>query len=291
MAPLIELVRVRQWIKNAFVLAPLFFGAVFFDPAAIYKGMVAFAAFCLIASAVYILNDWRDIEADRVHEKKRLRPLPSGRVSVPVALTMMVLLAGGSAALIYFGRLPLGFAAIVLAYVAINVGYSMGLKQIAVLELFLLSSGFVLRLLAGGVAIGVELSPWIIIATGCVAMLIAVGKRRGDIVQQNDKQAMRASLAGYNLAYLDGVLSMLTSATLIVYLLFCVSPYATQKYSQYVLFTSLPVAFGILRYVQLLKVYGEGEAPTDLVTKDRPLMATVVVFLIMFGALVYKGRL
>jgi decaprenyl-phosphate phosphoribosyltransferase len=249
--------------------------------------LAAFAIFCLLASSVYVFNDLCDLSADREHEKKRTRPLPSGRVSVPVAIACGVALLAGAIALTVVAKMPVPFIAVVASYLLINLAYSLGLKQVALLELFFVSSGFVLRLLAGGIAIGVELSPWILVATGCLAMLMTVGKRRGDIAQENDKKARRASLAGYNLAYLDGVLSMLTSVTLVVYLLFCISDYATQRFGQFVLLTAAPVAYGVLRYVQLIKVYGAGEAPTDLVIKDRPLMATLVIFVAIFAMLIY----
>lgn len=287
MKALLELMRPRQWIKNGFVLAPLFFGADLLHRAAVMHALTAMIAFCLASSAVYIFNDWRDMDADRVHAKKKKRPLPSGRVSVGAALSTMLALLAGAAAVVILGRLPPAFGLIILLYLAINLGYSLGLKQVAVIELFLVSSGFILRLVGGGIALDVTLSPWIVVATGTVALLLATGKRRGDIARRNDAQGARKSLAGYNLPFLDSVLSALAGATLVVYLLFCVSDYAVGRYGSYVLVTAIPVAIGLMRYLQLIIVYEDGDSPSDLVLRDRGLFATILIFIAIFGVMIY----
>jgi decaprenyl-phosphate phosphoribosyltransferase len=287
MTAVLELIRVRQWVKNGFVLAPLFFGANLFHHTAVMHAMTALLAFCLASSGVYVFNDWRDMAADRMHAVKKNRPLASGRVSVPAALVIMALLFAGTAAVIWIGRLPQPFAEIILLYLVINLGYSLGLKQVTVIELLMISSGFVLRLLAGGVALSVALSPWIVIATATIALLLATGKRRGDIVRGNDAGQARKSLAGYSLAYLDNVLAALVGATLVVYLLFCVSDYAVGRYGSNVLLTAIPVAAGLMRYLQLLVVYGDGDSPSDLVMRDKGLVAAVLIFIAIFGSLIY----
>ena len=287
MTGFVELIRLRQWVKNGFVLAPLFFGKDLFHRAAVAHALAALAAFCLASSAVYIFNDWRDMEADRVHLVKRHRPLPSGRISVPMALITLVLLLAGAAGIIVLGGLPANFWLIIGLYLALNLGYSLGLKQVTIVELLLVSSGFVLRLLAGGVALAVPLSQWIVIATGTIALLITTGKRRGDIAQKNDSQMARKSLAGYNLAYLDGVLAALTGATFVVFLLFCASDYAVGRYGPNILITAIPVAAGLMRYLQLIIVYGDGDSPSDLVLRDKGLLAAVTVFIAIFAVLLY----
>ncbi len=288
MTALLELIRIRQWVKNGFVLAPLFFGKDLLHRDAVLHALMAMAVFCLASSAVYIFNDWRDIEADRVHALKKSRPLASGRIGVPAALALMLALLAGCAALIWLSAMPPRFWIIVGLYLAVNLGYSLGLKHVTVVELLLVSSGFVLRLLAGGIALAVTLSPWIIIATGTIALLITTGKRRGDIARQNDVSQARKSLAGYNLAYLDGVLAALTGATFVVFLLFCASDYAVARYGANVLITAVPVAAGLMRYLQLIIVYGDGASPSDLVMRDKGLLASVVVFIAIFGVLIYR---
>jgi decaprenyl-phosphate phosphoribosyltransferase len=283
----LELLRVRQWVKNVFILAPLFFGSEAANVAAVTRAIVALIVFCLVSSAVYIFNDWRDVKADQQHATKRSRPLASGRVRVPVALAIMLSLIAAAAAIVYLVRLPAGFAVTVAIYMAINIGYSLGIKQVSVVELFFVASGFVMRLIGGAVAIQVVLSPWIIIATAMLALLMAVGKRRGDIVRQNDALQARKSLAGYNSAFLDSVLTALTGGTIVVYLLFCVSDYAVARFGASVLITSVLVTLGLLRYLQLIIVRGRGESPTDLVLGDPGLLAILAVFGATFAYLIY----
>jgi 4-hydroxybenzoate polyprenyltransferase len=199
----------------------------------------------------------------------------------------MVLLAAGAVAIAFIAELPKMFFGTLGAYVLVNLFYSLGLKQVPIVELFLVSSGFVLRLLAGAYAISVELSPWIVVATGTISLLLAASKRRGDIAHDYDAQQKRRSLSGYSLAYLDAVSAALTGATFVVYLLFCVSDYAAQRYGPGVLVTAVPVAMGLMRYLQLVITRGDGDSPTDLLLKDKGLIAAVIVFMVMFGGLIY----
>ena len=284
---ILELLRVRQWVKNGFVLAPLFFGFQMVNIFAVTQAASAFGVFCLVSSAVYIFNDWRDMDADRQHAKKAGRPLASGRVSVPVALAMMAGLIFIAVAIIWLTHLPKGFTVATGVYLAINLGYSLGIKHISVLELFFVASGFVIRLIAGGYAVQVLLSPWIIIATGMLALLMAAGKRRGDIAQNYEKSPQRKALVSYTLGFLDSMLTALAGGTIVVYLLFCVSDYAVARFSAAVLITSVPVALGLLRYLQLIMVHGHGESPTDLVLGDRGMLTILIVFGAVFTYLIY----
>lgn len=283
----LELLRIRQWVKNVFVLAPLFFGSEILNVVALTRAASAFVVFCLMSSAVYIFNDWRDMRADRQQAKKATRPLPSGRVPVPVAFGVMSALIVGAVATIYLAHLPKGFAVALAVYLAINVGYSLGIKHVSLVELFFVASGFVIRLIGGGYAIQIELSPWIIIATGMLALLMATGKRRGDIAQNNDGPSQRKSLGSYTLGFLDSTLTALTGGTIVVYLLFCVSEYAVKRFGAGVLITSVPVTLGLLRYLQLIMVRGRGELPTDLILGDRGMLAILAVFGAIFAFLIY----
>jgi len=284
---ILELLRVPQWVKNSFVLAPLFFSFELVSVAAVTRAASAFFVFCLISSAVYIFNDCCDIEADRQHAKKRLRPLASGRVPVRGALTIMAALFVVAVIVVYLTHLPKSFAITIAVYVAINLAYSLGIKHVSVVELFFVASGFVIRLIGGASAIQIELSPWIIIATGMLALLMATGKRRGDIAQETDLSQKRKALAGYNIGFLDSMLTALTGGTIVVYLLFCVSDYAVERFSAGVLITSIPVALGLIRYLQLIMVRGQGESPTDLVLADRGILAILAVFGAVFAYLIY----
>jgi 4-hydroxybenzoate polyprenyltransferase len=284
---LAALLRVRQWVKNGFVLAPLFFSSEMTNAAAVGRAASAFVVFCLVSSAVYIFNDWRDIESDRRHAKKALRPLASGHVPITVALALMAALLAAAAAMIDFAHLPRSFAITVAVYLAINAGYSLGIKHVPVIELLFVASGFLIRLVGGGYAVPIELSPWIIIATGMLALLISIGKRRADIAQDNDPARERKSLEGYNIGFLDACLSALSGSTIVVYLLFCVSDYAIQRFGANVLITSVPVLVGLLRYLQLIMVHGRGESPTDLVLTDGCMLAILAFFGLIFTYLIY----
>lgn len=283
----LELLRIRQWVKNGFVLAPLFFGSEILNVVAVTRAASAFVVFCLMSSAVYIFNDWRDIEVDRQHAKKAGRPLSSGRVPAPLALTIMAVLIVTAVVIIYSTHLPKGFVVTIVVYLAINLAYSLGIKHVSVVELFFVASGFVIRLIGGAYAIQIALSPWIIIATGMLALLMVAGKRRGDIAQENDELQKRKSLANYNVAFLNSMLTAMTGGTIVVYLLFCVSDYAVVRFSAGVLITSVPVALGLLRYLQLIIVHGQGESPTDLVLGDRGMLAILAAFGVAFAYLIY----
>ena len=281
------LLRVRQWVKNGFVLAPLFFGSGLLNRELLIAAGQAFALFCIVSSMVYIVNDWRDREDDRLHVKKRQRPLASGAISGRTALLTLGGLGVLAVGIALSSALPRNYFLVLAAYVVINLAYSLGLKHVAIVELFLVASGFVLRLLAGAFAIQIFMSQWILIATAMIALVLTVGKRRSDIAQQYDTENRRKSLEQYNVAYLDLVLAALTGGTLVVYMLFCASDYATERFSPMVLTTAIPVAFGLLRYLQLVTVKGQGAAPTDLMLEDPGLIASVSVFIAIFAALIY----
>jgi 4-hydroxybenzoate polyprenyltransferase len=284
----LRLLRPKQWIKNAFVLAPLVFSFKLTDSDALLSGLVAAAIFCLVASAIYVLNDMMDVESDRQHPKKRHRPLASGHVSKTTAIVA----ATGLLALTIFLLIALNFSTLFLIflgiYIASNLTYSLGGKHVSLLELFIVASGYVIRLLAGCAAIHETASPWILAATGAVALLIVTGKRRAEIAENHDPEQKRRSLRSYNLAYLDGVITMLAGVTIMTYLLFAMSDYAMQRYhSPYFVGTSVFVLYGVMRYMQLIKVMSGADDPTSLVVTDKSLMITVALWLATCSILIY----
>jgi decaprenyl-phosphate phosphoribosyltransferase len=287
MPALLKLLRPRQWLKNGFVLAPIFFGAKLFDPELLRSIGLAFVCFCLISSATYVLNDLCDLEADRLHAKKKTRPLASGAVKPITAVIVIIVLVIAAVAIALFGGLPIAFHLAVAAYVIINLSYSFGLKDVAILELFLISSGFIVRLLAGGEVGQIALSPWIVTVTGLISLMLAAGKRRGDLAQNNDEMKLRKSLREYSVEFLDAQLSAIAGATLVVYVLFCTSDYAVQRYGPFVLITTVPVAMGIMRFMLLVIVRGSGDDPTNVVMRDPFMMAVILVFLLIFATLIY----
>jgi len=287
LSSIVTLVRPKQWVKNGFVFAPIFFSAQLTSIEVLKRIVVASICFCFIASAVYVLNDLCDMEADRLHAKKKARPLASGAVTPAVAIAILVALVAAAIAAALLAALPLGFYLLAGVYIAVNIGYSFGLKQISVLELVLVSSGFLIRLLAGGAAISVELSSWIIVATAMISLLLTIGKRRGDLVQNNDKTHQRKSLKGYTVPYLDALLGATAGGVMVVYLIFCTSDYATKRYGPYLIITSVFVGLGVMRYLQIVMVKGGGDSPTDLVLGDPFIIAVVAAFIGAFALLIY----
>jgi 4-hydroxybenzoate polyprenyltransferase len=285
LGPLLRLLRPHQWVKNAFVAAPLFFtpSVVSLDSvAAVLAGIVSF---CAVSSGVYILNDYLDREADRQHPSKRHRPLAARTVSVPAAFAVMaVLLTGG---LLGAVLLSPGFAVIVLIYIALNLAYSMHLKRIAILDVMVIALGFVLRLYAGGELIGVHPTVWIIACTMLLALFIALAKRRDDVVKGLGDEH-RESLKGYSKGFLDTSLAIILGALLVSYLLYTTQPENMQRLGSDKLFVTAPfVIAGVLRYLQITIVERRSGSPTKVVLTDPFLLATVAGWIATFAVLIY----
>lgn len=285
MPPVLKLLRPHQWVKNAFVAAPLFFTPAALSAESALAVLGGVLSFCAVSSAVYILNDYLDREADRQHPSKRKRPLASGRVSVPVAMAVMVLLLltglAGAAAL------SLGFAGIVLLYLGINLAYSLRLKQLAIVDVMLIALGFVLRVYAGGELIGVHPTVWIIACTMLLALFIALAKRRDDLVKGLD-DTHRVSLSGYSKRFLDTSLAIVLAALLVSYLLYTTQPENMQRLGTDRLYLTAPfVIAGILRYLQITLVEERSGSPTAVVLTDRFMLVTVAGWVLAFGWLIY----
>jgi 4-hydroxybenzoate polyprenyltransferase len=283
--PLLRLIRPRQWVKNAFVAAPLFFTPQAVNAAGIGRTAAAVAAFCAASSAMYILNDWRDREADRLHPEKRNRPLAAGTVSPQAAgVTFAALLA---IALGLAAMLPLGFAGFLAAYVMINLAYSFGLKHVSLLDVLVISVGFVLRVEAGAAAIEVTPTVWILVCTFLLSMFLALAKRRDDIVRHLDG-SHRASLKGYNARFIDQSLGMVLGALFVSYMIYTTDYEVTRRFGTQQLYLTAPfVAAGVLRYLQITLVEERSGSPTDVVTRDPFLIATVLGWIATFAILIY----
>jgi decaprenyl-phosphate phosphoribosyltransferase len=282
----VALMRPKQWVKNGFVLVPIFFSGHVDLPLALFA-LVAAASFCLLSSAIYIFNDLCDLEDDKLHEKKRFRPLPSGRIAVPVAVALGIGLALASVTVPILAGVPLRFFFIAGLFAACNLAYSLGMKHIPILELFILSSGYVLRLIAGSTIIGESPSSWIVVCTGLVSIMLAVGKRRGDVANALDQSGRRRSLQHYSLPYLDQLTTLLAAATFVTYLLFCISDYALDRFGADVTITSIFVLFGIFRFLQIVTVEAGGDSPTDIVVGDGPLRTSIGMWLLTFFVIIY----
>ena len=279
------LMRPRQWVKNAFVFAPLFFTPTAMSTAAFQAVVLVFVSFCCVSSGVYCLNDVRDRESDKNHPIKRLRPVASGRISVAAALVMAgVLTAAGFG--IATALVPAAVPAL-LFYVAVNIAYSMVLKNVAIVDVLVISLGFVLRVYAGANAIGLVPTPWIQICAGLLALFIALAKRRDDVVLAIGTDH-RGSLSGYTRLFLDVCIAVTLAALLVSYMIFTLMDDAMTRLGSDLLFVTVPfVIAGIFRYLQLTLVFERSGSPTELVFKDWFLMAAVAGWLLVYAYLIY----
>jgi 4-hydroxybenzoate polyprenyltransferase len=285
-AALLRLARPRQWVKNAFVAAPLFFTPSAWAPTPAIAVGLTIALFCLLASAVYVINDYADREADRLHPVKCKRPIASGEVApgAALALAAILLVGAGVLALVF---LPAAVWPIAFLYLVLNLLYSFKLKHVAILDVLIVAAGFVLRVEAGAAAIHVDPTVWIVICTGLLALFLAVAKRRDDIAKVMS-QSHRPSLAGYNLRFIDTALSMILGALLVSYLIYTTDQTVIARYGTDKLYLTAPfVVAGVLRYLQITLVEERSGSPTDIALTDKFLIATVVGWIAVFGVLIY----
>jgi 4-hydroxybenzoate polyprenyltransferase len=275
------LIRAPHWVKNVFVLAPLLFSKMFEDDTAVLRAVAAFAVFCLASSLVYVINDWCDRFDDAAHPLKRSRPFAAGdlRGADGVAIGVSLVLVGVAVGLA--AGLPALFWAVVAAYVAANVAYSVWLRSVTLVDISIVASGFVLRVLAGSAALAVEPSEWIVLATGLLALLLALGKRRVDLGYET--AASRPSLGGYSVEFVDASLATLAASVIGFYALFTVSDYAVERYdSQNLYVTTFWVAIGVVRYLQVVIALGTRGSPTEIALFDRSMQVVAVGWLASF---------
>ena len=264
--PLVRLMRPKQWVKNAFVFAPLLFSGLFTDMLSVQHPLSAFIIFCLASSATYVLNDYNDIENDRKHPvKSKTRPLASGEVSKPQARILMVVLYGivALSALVY----P-KVVAVVAAYLLLNVAYTFYLKHQPVLDIFTIATGFVLRVYAGAVSLDVPLSSWMFITTLSLALFLAAIKRRQELMKSGNKA--RSVLQFYTIELVDKYAEMSATCAILFYSLFVISDKPDMVYT-------IPfVLFGLYRYWFIVESKDSGESPTDALFADRWLQLTIL---------------
>jgi 4-hydroxybenzoate polyprenyltransferase len=284
-AAVIRLLRPHQWLKNAFVAAPLFFTPERLSAAAVERVGLGLIAFCAVSSAVYIFNDALDREADRAHPLKRLRPLAAGTVSLPAALAaMVVLLVAGLGLALWLAP---AFAAVVVLYLAVNAAYSLGLKHLSVVDVMAIALGFVLRVYAGGILIDVRPTVWIIACTLLLALFLALAKRRDDLVKGVGDEH-RQSLGGYTLGFVDTSIGVVLSALLVSYLLYTAAPENIHRYHTDQLYWTAPfVIAGILRYLQITLVEERSGSPTLVALTDRFLLIAMAGWVVVFAWLIY----
>lgn len=283
---MLRLARPRQWVKNAFVVAPLFFSPWAVNSRNVALAAIAVVVFCLLSSAVYVINDYFDREADRLHPEKKFRPLASGEVTPRQGITLAMILVAASAALSFL--LPRGFALFAGVYFVLNLLYSVRLKQVAIVDVLIVAAGFVLRIDAGAMVIDVVPSVWISLATGLLALFIALAKRRDDLVKTMSN-THRASLSGYNLRFVDACLAVTLGALLVCYLMYTTDPETIRRFKTDQLWlTAVFVIAGVMRYLQITLVEERSGSPTDIVVTDRFLIIAVLGWAAMFAFLIYR---
>lgn len=287
LSSVIKLMRPHQYVKNLFILFPLFFALKIDDSALLFNALLAFAAFSLTASAIYILNDYHDIEEDRQHPTKKERPLASGAVGKTEALLLTAgLLAAGFSLM---ASLSLPATAILALYTLLNVAYSFALKHIAIIDVVIIAVGFVLRLFVGGAVTGVPLSMWIIMMTFLLALFMALAKRRDDVlIYNNTGRKMRRVIDGYNLQFLDTAMSIMGAVVIVAYTIYTTSAEVVQRlHSDHLYLTTLFVIIGILRYLQIAFVHLDSGSPTKIVLTDRFMQLTLLGWIVTFIWILY----
>ncbi len=278
--------RPEQWLKNGFVLAPLVFAGRTADPGAWARGLVALACFCAAASATYLVNDVRDREADRAHPLKRQRPVASGELGVPAALVLafVLMIAAAAPALFLGGWFPITLA----GYFGLTVLYTWVLKEHVFLDVLVVAAGFVLRVVGGAVAIPVRVSHWLLLCTFLLALYLALGKRRAELVLLGATAGDHRTVLGhYSLPLVDQAISVVLGATVVAYSLYTVAPGTVLQVGSEALMVTVPVVlYGLLRYLFLLHRLELGGSPTRALVTDRPLLACVLLWLAVAAVVV-----
>jgi 4-hydroxybenzoate polyprenyltransferase len=278
--------RPGQWVKNLFVFAGLIFSQQLFTPL-VWPALAAFAIFCALSGAIYLFNDVGDREKDRLHPKKRERPVAAGEVPVRVALTAALALVVVGLVLAF--QLSSGFGATAVAYVVLLVAYTAWLKHIVIVDVLVVALGFVLRAVAGAIAIAVEISGWLLICTVLIALFLALGKRRHEyLVFEAEPGRHRPVLAEYNAPLLDQMIAVVTASTVTAYALYTMSPETVAKFRTYWLPATLPfVLYGIFRYLYLLYRRRLGGNPSELFLSDRALLVNTLLWIAAVLVIVY----
>lgn len=278
-----QLMRPKQWIKNFFVFAAIIFSGKFFNENILYLNIVTFILFCLTSSSIYVLNDIVDIEKDRCHPDKKKRPLPSGRVSLKTAVILDIIIV---LCVTYFSykMLSIKILSILAIYMVINIFYSFKLKNVVIIDVMIITFGFVLRVESGSLATGVQVSPWLFLCTILLALFLALNKRRSEIITLKDRSGShRKILEEYSVEMLDKMLIIVTPSILMAYCLYTFS----SVQSKTMIFTIPFVLYGIFRYEYLVDKKNVGGKPEDVFGKDIPFFINIILWVISVLTIIY----
>jgi 4-hydroxybenzoate polyprenyltransferase len=287
----LKLLRIKQWIKNIFVFAPLFFSNNLFVKDYWYPSILSFFSFCFISSSIYCLNDLCDVKLDRLHPRKKTRPIALGEVSIKGGYIFMLLCALISVVIVLILS-PYNFfnlLCVIMGYWILNVAYCLKLKRYAILDVIIISFGFVLRVLAGGIALGIWVSHWLILLTFLLALFLAFTKRYDDFsIYEKTGIKPRVSISGYNKFFIGEASAIIASITVVCYIMYTMSEEVTTRMgSRYTYLTSVWVLAGILRYLQTMIVYNQSGSPTRSLVNDHFIHLCVVGWLLSFFFIIY----
>lgn len=290
MKNLIRLIRPHQWVKNLVVLLPVFFGGALLHIESVYAGLVTALCFSFAASSIYCLNDIVDVDDDRRHPVKCHRPMASGAISITQGYTLMFSMFVLSMLSTFLLRQSqLETASVILFYWLLNIAYCLKLKQYAIIDVCVVSFGFVLRILAGGYATSIHLSKWIVLMTFLLMLFLSFAKRRDDVVRMNETgHAPRQNTIRYNLTFINQAITITSSVTLVCYIMYTVSPETIQNFhTDYLYLTSVFVLVGLLRYIQIAVVDKRSGDPTKVMLHDRFMQFVVLAFGLAFLFIIY----
>lgn len=283
----IQLIRPKDWAKNCFLFIPIFFAGKLFNIDVIIQLIKGFICFSLVASSIYIINDYRDIEDDERHPTKKFRPMASGAVKPAAGLMIAIvfLILGLVGAWLLRDK----FLMVLTIYFVMNLGYSFGLKNIPILDIIIISIGFVLRVKSGAVLAKVGLSEWLTIMVFLLALFMAIGKRRDDVLLKLASGTdMRKAVKGYNLDFINVALSLTSAVMIVAYFMYTTSPEIIARLQTYRLYyTCLFVLAGIFRYLQLVYVQQDSQSPTRILYKDRFIQVTIILWIVSFYVILY----
>jgi 4-hydroxybenzoate polyprenyltransferase len=286
-AVLVAAMRPKQWTKNLIIFAGLVFSQNFFHPEFLKASILAFIAFCLCASSVYIINDIKDLEQDRLHPVKKLRPLPAGRIRPQTAVLFSVILVVVSLTLGF--NLDLNFGLLLALYWIMMIVYSFKLKHMVIVDILVISAGFIIRAVSGAVVLDVLISRWLLACAIFLSLFLILAKRRNEIVELGSNAANhRAILEEYGERFLDQMIAVVTACTIISYVLYTVDPGTVEKFQTQGLIWTVPfVIYGIFRYLYLVYQRNLGGRPEMVLLMDRPLLLSIFLWIVASMIIVY----
>jgi len=283
----LKLIRVRQWVKNLFLVVPSFFAGSILELNHLKQLIPGVLSFCLVASGIYILNDIKDKSVDQLHPEKKFRPIAAGIFSIKTGILISVFLI--SSGLLLANILQVNFFLLVFVYLIVNISYSLGLKNISILDLLLVTIGFLIRIYAGGLLVDVAISNWLAIMVFLLALLLVVAKRKDDLlIQEATGETVRKSLKTYNADFINSCLTLLSAVIIVAYIMYTVSPEVTQRFgSEYLFMTTIFVIAGVMRYLQITFVEKKSGSPTEILLTDKFTVITLISWIVCFYILIY----